>query len=60
MSWSGYIYERVGDKIYRRRKGDPPAMRQLVPQPVDTTGKELSVDIATRINKLLDDDTLDV
>jgi len=60
MSWSGWLYERVGNQIYRRRKGDPPQMRELVPQPVDTTGKELSVDIAMRINKLLDDDTLDI
>jgi hypothetical protein len=60
MSSSGYIYERSGNKIYRRRKGDPPAMRELVLEPVDTTGKQLSVDIASRINKLLDDDTLDI
>lgn len=55
-----YIYERVGEKIYKRRQGDPPGMRQLVPTPVDTTGKKLSVDIAIKINKLLDDDSMDL
>ena len=59
MKKEHYIYERVGEKIYRRRKGDPPQMRQLVPQPVDTSGKELSVDIASKINKLLDDNSMD-
>ena len=55
LNKQNYIYERVGEKIYKRRHGDPPGTRQLVPTPVDTSGKKISVDIAIKINKLLDD-----